>query len=130
MRLAHLALLGVALVAGCDAGPLDGLTTGVTGLRGQVVRGPVQPVCEVPCADEPFSAGFSVRRAAPPGAAVVGTFRSDVAGRFAVALDPGAYTVVPDADAPLLSPASQGQAVVVAASRVTEVVLAFDTGIR
>ena len=41
-----------------------------------------------------------------------------------------ARTVVPDDDAPLLSPSSQAQAVGVLAGDVTTVVLSFDTGVR
>jgi hypothetical protein len=127
----RLFVLAVALVAlaGCDAvGVLGAPRPGETGLEGVVVRGPVQPACQQgqPCGDEPFAAGFTVRR----GGRTVGTFRSDTAGRFAVRLDAGAYTVVPDDDAPLLSPASQARAVEVLAGDVTTVALSFDTGIR
>ncbi len=127
-RLSGVVALLVAL-AGCDsAAPLDAPGPGEPGLQGVVVRGPIEPVCQKgrPCEDEPFSAGFTVRR----GSRAVGTFRSDTAGRFAVRLDPGAYAVVPDADAPLLAPESQAQAVEVGAGGVTSVRLLFDTGIR
>ena len=127
----RLLVLAAALVAlaGCDAaGVLGAPGPGETGLRGVVVRGPVQPTCQAgePCDDEPFSAGFTVLR----GGQTVGTFRSDAEGRFAVRLDAGSYTVVPDDDAPLLAPSSQARDVRVLAGDVTTVALSFDTGIR
>jgi hypothetical protein len=93
-----------------------------------VVRGPITPVCrvDVPC-DAPFSAGFTVQRAGRQ----VAQFQSDSAGQFTVYLQPGAYSVVPNADAPLISPSSQAKAVTVGdTGPLTVVRLAFDTGIR
>jgi hypothetical protein len=40
------------------------------------------------------------------------------------------YVIVPDADAPLLSPKAQAKDVVVGAGGPTTVILHFDTGIR
>ena len=99
-----------------------------TGLSGVVVRGPITPVCriDVPC-DAPFSAGFTVRRAGRQ----VAQFQSDGSGQFTVFLEAGSYTVVPNADAPLISPTSQAKPVTVEDTRVLTVVrLTFDTGIR
>ena len=45
-------------------------------------------------------------------------------------LTAGVYRVVPDADAPIFSPQSQGKTVEVLAVGVTEIRLQFDTGIR
>ncbi len=92
------------------------------------MRGPITPVCrvDVPC-DAPFSAGFTVQR----GGRQVGQFQSDSAGQFTVYLQPGAYSVVPNADAPLISPASQAKSINVGDTDVLTVVrLTFDTGIR
>ena len=74
------------------------------------MRGPVTPVCRVvvPC-DAPFSAGFTVQHAGR----LVAQFQSDSAGQFTVFLDPGGYTVVPNADAPLISPVAQAKSVTV-----------------
>ena len=126
-RRAHLAstltvVLFVSMV-GCSFSdvPLD------TGLRGSVLRGPVIPVCQedVPC-DAPFAATFDVRE----GSRRVAVFPSDEDGGFEVALAPGSYLVVPQADAPIMNPTMQAQEVVVVPDHVTEVVLVFDTGIR
>ena len=93
-----------------------------------VVRGPIQPVCQEgePCDDDPFAATFYVY----DGGRRVATFRSSEDGRFAVALEPGPYTVVPGPDAPIMAPEAQHQDVLVEPYGMTEVVLHFDTGIR
>jgi hypothetical protein len=84
-------------------------------------------VCQVdlPC-EAPFSAGFTVRQ----GVRVAASFRSDALGRFEVRLPRGTYLVVPDPDAPIISPGSQVKEVVVGSTGQTTVVLHFDTGIR
>ena len=92
------------------------------------MRGPVTPVCrvDVPC-DAPFSATFKVER----GGRQTAQFQSDASGQFSVLLQPGEYTVVPNADAPIISPASQAKRVTVAdTGTLTIVRLTFDTGIR
>lgn len=122
--------LALALVAIVAAACADGGTaSGIAQVRvdGLVLRGPTQPVCAVgvPC-DAPFSAGFTVRRAGLP----VLRFHSDGEGRFTIHLAPGDYTVVPDADAPVLDPARQAQPLTVPRADSVSVVLTFDTGIR
>jgi hypothetical protein len=118
-----MALCGAVLCACNSVAP--SMTTGLTGT---VTRGPVTPVCrvDVPC-DAPFSATFIVQR----NAREVATFRSDQMGQFTVFLDPGPYTIVPGADAPIISPQQQTKSVTVAdTGRLTTVQLSFDTGIR
>jgi hypothetical protein len=124
LRLRSVLALPLALVTGACGSPA---APSGTGLSGTVLRGPIQPVCSttLPC-DAAFSAGFSVRR----DSARVGAFRSDAAGHFEVGLTPGNYLVVPDSDAPIISPASQTKDVVVGPSGLTTVELHFDTGIR
>ena len=98
-----------------------------TGFAGTVYRGPVAPVCasNQPC-EAPFSGGFTVQR----GMAGVAAFRSDAQGHFEVRLPPGTYVVVPDGDAPIISPKAQTRDVTVGASGLTMIDLHFDTGIR
>jgi hypothetical protein len=125
-------LLSIALVAcaaaisACaSAAPSPSMTTGLTGV---VMRGPVTPVCrvDVPC-DAPFGATFNVERSGRR----VTQFQSDAAGQFTVFLAPGAYTIVPNTDAPVISPSSQMKSVTVADNgMLTSVRLMFDTGIR
>ena len=128
-RLLHAMLamaIGATVIAGCaSAGSSPSRSTGLTGV---VVRGPVTPVCrvDVPC-DAPFSATFNVERSGRR----ITQFQSDAAGQFTVFLAPGAYTVVPSTDAPVISPASQMKSVTVADNGMLTVVrLSFDTGIR
>lgn len=122
----RIVFIAVVVTAACaSAAPAPSATTGLTGL---VIRGPVTPVCrvDVPC-DAPFSATFSVERSGRR----VTQFQSDAAGQFTVFLAPGAYTIVPAADAPIISPTTQGKSVTVADNGMLTVVrLTFDTGIR
>jgi hypothetical protein len=114
----------MVLAGGCGGGSAAPLDTGLTGV---VLRGPVEPVCQegVPC-DAPFAATFAVRQ----GGRVVRAFSSSADGRFTVMLAPGAYQVVPGADAPIIAPSTQVRDVVVGASGLTTDTLLFDTGIR
>jgi hypothetical protein len=124
---ARIVLIAAAAVIGAcaSAAPSPSMMTGLTGV---VMRGPVTPVCrvDVPC-DAPFSATFNVERSGRR----VTQFQSDTAGQFTVFLAPGAYTVVPNTDAPVISPSSQIKSVTVADNGMLTVVrLTFDTGIR
>ena len=125
MRWSIWILVGSLGASACGGGAAPSQTTGLTGIA---VRGPITPVCgfEALC-DAPFSAGFTVNRSGRQ----VAQFQTDVAGRFTVFLDPGAYTVVPKPDAPLMSPTLQAKSVIVAdTGQLTFVTLNFDTGIR
>lgn len=116
-------LAAVLLTARCGS-PTAPTTTG---LAGTVYRGPVAPVCvfNQPC-EAPFKAGFTVQR----GTTRIATFQSDEQGHFEVRLSPGSYVIVPDADAPIISPRSQTKDVTAGATGLTMVDLHFDTGIR
>ena len=90
--------------------------------------GNLTPVCrvDVPC-DAPFSATFTVEQ----DGRRVAQFQSDAAGQFTLFLRPGAYTVVPAADAPIIGASFQRKSVTVADNGMLTVVrLTFDTGIR
>jgi hypothetical protein len=118
-------MVSVAMVTlacgGTAVAPID------SGLVGEVVRGPITPVCMVdrPC-DAPFSAHFTVRSDALP----IATFVSDTLGQFLVYLPPGRYVIQPAPDAPILFPQQQSKVVSVGRSGLTSVRLEFDTGIR
>jgi len=116
-----LALVGVA--AGCN----NPNALIATGLVGEVVRGPTQPVCvpNVPC-----EAGFAAKFWVMSGGFNVGSFTSDSAGHFEVRLVEGSYVIVPDPSAPILDPTSQTREVVVQPYTLTLIHLEFDTGIR
>ena len=117
--------VATALSACASAAPSPSPTTGLTGV---VMRGPVTPVCrvDVPC-DAPFSATFTVEQ----GDRRIAQFQSDAAGQFTVYLKPGAYAIVPAADAPIIGASLQRKSVTVADNGMLTVVrLTFDTGIR
>ena len=116
-----LPLVLAALSCGSPSAPSN------TGLTGTVYRGPVTPVCTVsqPC-DAAFAASFTVQR----GSTRVATFQSDQQGHYEVRLSPGNYIIVPDDNAPIMSPKSQTRDVTVGQSGLTALDLHFDTGIR
>ncbi len=98
-----------------------------TGFMGFVMRGPITPVCiDTTTCDEPFSAGFQIKE----NNVTIGAFQSTSEGCFAVQVPAGNYIIVPNADAPILSPQSQTQDLTVGANLWTEVTFTFDTGIR
>ncbi len=98
-----------------------------TGFMGFVMRGPITPVCsDTTTCDEPFSAGFQIKE----NNVTIGAFQSTSEGCFAVQVPAGDYIIVPDADAPILSPQSQTRELAVGADLWTEVTFTFDTGIR
>lgn len=100
-----------------------------TGIRGQVLRGPINPGPEIAGVinEEPFSAVFSVLDSENNS---VARFESDENGNFELALFPGEYTVVPGPSAPILFPEQQTRTVSVPTDGFADVVLEFDTGIR
>jgi carboxypeptidase family protein len=92
-----------------------------SGVEGIVMRGPITPICtpETPC-DAPAP---NVTVQALQDGAVIATTTTDRNGRFKLSLAPGDYMVRTLGDA-------KGQAVHVSASKLTEVALYVDTGIR
>jgi hypothetical protein len=119
-----ISLAFAAMLLSCTPAPNDALDTG---LQGQVLRGPITPVCtpNEPC-DAPFCAWFSVLKEDRE----VSRFQSDAHGEFTVALDPGMYIIVPDSSAPLMAPQQQRKEIEVQRKGITPVTLYFDTGIR
>ena len=94
----------------------------VTGLRGHVTIGPLQPVCGVgtPCYGPARQMALSFVRAGR----VRGT-RTDASGNYRIALPAGSYTVRPGRGL-LTRPAN----VLVVSGRMRVVNIAVDTGIR
>jgi hypothetical protein len=118
-----------ALLLALSAAACDSLTgpSSSTGLSGTMLRGPIQPVCAASqTCDAPFSSGFTILKLGT----IVGSFRSDTQGHYEVRLPAGGYTIVPDADAPIMTPRSQSKDVTVGSSGMTMLDLRFDTGIR
>ena len=99
-----------------------------TGLEGIVYRGPISPVVvDGEVNDAPFSALFHVYNLKNKR---VASFTSNAAGEFSVVLAPGAYKIIPDKSAPIISAESQVQEITVNLIGITNLDLYFDTGIR
>ena len=96
-------------------------------LEGYVHIGPTCPVVREgeDCDDRPHEAEMDIVDASGD---VVATVQSDTAGRFAATLAPGAYRLVPHTDGRL--PYASEQEFVIEAGRVTEIDVAYDSGIR
>ena len=97
-------------------------------MHGKVFRGPTIAACDryAPCMNAPFSVGFTVLQYDKQ----VARFRSAADGSFSVDVPIGKVTIVPDADAPIQTPAAQQKRVEVPSDGLSDVVLRFDTGIR
>ena len=119
MRLA-LAIAAVAFT-GCAAA-----ATSPSGLRGVVLRGPVQPVCRVgvPC-DAP-AAGYVL--VFSRSGTVVARTRTGTDGRYTIALRPGRYAVRTNRTG--FERAVRPAAITVPTGRFARVTFRIDTGIR
>ena len=97
-------------------------------VHGHVLRGPTVLPCDryASCMNAPFSIGFTVLQHDKQ----VARFRSDANGAFSIDMPVGKVTIVPDADAPIQTPAAQQKRVEVPSDGLSDVVLRFDTGIR
>jgi hypothetical protein len=129
-RVPHfLATALVLLLSPCLACNASPVRQGDSGIKGQVLRGPVAPgpPPKGSPGEEPFRATFHVLDTQDKE---VARFQSDQDGRFQVLLDPGDHTIVPDESAPILFPSTQRKKVTVPEQGFAEIVLKFDTGIR
>jgi len=122
----RLVITAFLLAAGCDTGDLLG-PGAAQGIEGVVLLGPQCPVQtpDDPCPDLPHRAWIKVRRI---GGETVTRIRSGEDGRFRVGLRPGNYLLDPESGDPF--PMATEQEVKVMAGEFTEVVIAYDTGIR
>ena len=100
-----------------------------SGIRGTVLLGPRCPVVrqDSPCPDTPWVGTVSVSRS---GDGQVSTVQTSAQGTYAVALDPGAYNVVPVLPGSGGPPFAGPVTVVVHAHEYTKADLTVDTGIR
>jgi hypothetical protein len=119
MRLAL--LVAAAAFAGCASA-----ATSPSGLRGLVLRGPVQPVCRVgvPC-DAP-AAGYVL--VFSRSGTVVARTETGADGRYRIALRPGRYAVRTSRTG--FERTVRPSAVTVPAGRWARVTFRIDTGIR
>ena len=108
--------------------PTDTPAATATGsLEGYVHIGPTCPVVREgeDCDDRPHEATMDIVDA---GGAVIATVQSDATGRFSVTLAPGAYRLVPKIDGSF--PSAGEQEFVIEAGRITQIDVAYDSGIR
>jgi hypothetical protein len=119
-RLAPLVAVGV-LLASCGGGGGTASSDLDSGVRGQVLRGPMCPVAtqDNPCPDEPYATDVRVLTAA---GGQIATTHSGADGLFVVRLAPGHYILMTDQGGPV--------DVVVKAHAFAQATVEYDTGIR
>jgi hypothetical protein len=116
-----LALAALALGLAACGGQSAQTPSGDSGIRGQVLRGPLCPVVtqDDPCPDEPYATDVRVLAAS---GTLVATVRSGTDGRFVVRLEPGHYVLMTEQGSPL--------DVIVDPHSFAHAVVEYDTGIR
>jgi hypothetical protein len=119
--------LAISVLALASCGEEASGTKAGTGARGVVLAGPQCPVEQEgsPCPDEPMS---NVEVQATAGGSVVGTARTDAAGRFELLLEPGDYLI--EAVLPAGPPSAKPTSVTVPPHGFAQVTVLVDTGIR
>jgi len=100
------------------------------GIEGRVIIRPISPPISPTVRPErvnyrPYQATVSV---IDQRGHTVTQFQSDLNGRFRLPLEPGRYTLRPESAGPL--PSAAEQAVTVSEGQFTEVLIAYDSGIR
>ncbi|MEM1269621.1 MAG: hypothetical protein AAGI08_06185 [Bacteroidota bacterium] len=123
------------VLAGCDAYGSGGSDGSDSGIEGQVLIGPVDPVQQVGQESYvPYEGRLQFVDV--PARSTVRFFSTNTEGRFRVGLPAGSYQVTLDTDTPSEGigqdplPAPDPQMIAVTDGRYTEVELRFDTGIR
>lgn len=102
-----------------------------SGVKGKVLLGPICPVMRIgdtSCADKPYATTIQVIAAGSPKSAPFALTRSDKDGNYSVALPPGEYALQPVGGSPL--PRCETKEITVIPSKILEVNLSCDTGIR
>ncbi len=100
------------------------------GIEGRVIIRPISPPISPTVRPEganyrPYQASVSVM---DQWGQTVTQFQSDLTGHFRLPLEPGRYTLRPESPGPL--PRASEQTVTVSEGRFTEVLIAYDSGIR
>jgi hypothetical protein len=103
-----------------------------SGVTGQVTLGPTCPVMQNPpdpqCADRPYETTIQVIQVGSPQSAPFTTVKTDSQGEYSVTLPPGDYALQPVGGNML--PRCETKNVTVVSSKMTQVNLSCDTGIR
>ena len=113
-------LTAVAVLIACGGSSAGGADSGI---RGRALLGPACPVEPCSVSQPPYTGSFVVRE----DGAVVAKVKTNGQGRFEVRLGPGQYVLESETTGlPLLKPVD----VSVRDHEFTDVILAFDSGIR
>jgi len=116
-------LVGSLAAVLAAAGAAHGAAAPQSAVRGVVMRGPIHPVCR---AEEPCTAPAKKVVLHFAGRHSSGWTRTDLKGRYLVALTPGAYSVrIPSARF-----GYRPRTVTVRANRIAVLNITIDTGIR
>ena len=117
------ALTGSAALALSTVGGAAVAAGPASGVRGVVMRGPIHPVCR---AEEPCTAPAKKIVLHFAGRYTSGWTKTDLQGRYSLALQPGTYAV----QIPSARFGYRPRGVTVRASRVAVLNITIDTGIR
>ena len=123
MKLQFITGILILLLATCSTQP----ASSDSGVEGQVFIGPVCPVVQEgqECPDQPYQATLTVNNS--NGREIV-KVQTDEQGRFKIPLEPGEYILHPES--PNALPFAVEQTFMVEAGRFTQVIVAYDSGIR
>lgn len=106
--------------------------TGASGVTGKVLLGPTCPVMRDPpdpnCADRPYETTIQVIEVGSPKSLPFATVKSDKEGKYYIALPPGRYSL--QAVGGSVMPRCETRDVTVVSSKILEVNLSCDSGIR
>ena len=127
-RLSCLVVVTAFVLLACGSeDPVTSVTHVHSGITGQVFRSPINPVSSPGVTnEEPFAATFHLFK----DNVKILEFQTGQDGRFRLSVAPGDYTIIADANAPILFPSTQVKAVTVSEGPIESVRLDFDTGIR
>jgi len=120
----------------CEGGPCPSSSGGGilpfdSGVEGVVTLGPTCPVMregDTTCADKPYATTIMVIVVGSPSSAPFATAASDKEGKYKIMLSPGAYALQAVGGAVL--PRCGTKAITIEPSRIIQVNLSCDTGIR
>jgi hypothetical protein len=118
-----------SLSACVQALPVTPMPTPSGGIEGLVKEGPMCPgpvaIGDMKCKDQPYQATISILDVNHNS---ISQFQTGVDGLFKIPLAAGTYILHPESNKAL--PHAADQSVIVIASQYTQVVIAYDTGMR
>ncbi|MDD5738967.1 MAG: hypothetical protein PHY72_03550 [Candidatus Pacebacteria bacterium] len=120
----------------CEGGPCpspnDGILPFDSGVFGVVTLGPTCPVMQNPpnpqCVDKPYATNIQVIAVGIPSSSPFATIESDQQGKYKITLPPGEYALQPVGGN--VMPRCETKQITIEPSKIIEVNLSCDTGIR